>query len=212
MTRTQFTEKMTDVWIKTNRNVLDMIERKLSYYSEDDIHALWVHTTEHYNQQSAPTYAHICTFIIESGIKQSKFEARKRYYVYVCLECGQVYADRQDAKIAICCPKCLSMRRSIDEYSDDKYLNKVKTYQWKCFLGNDSTDYQPYQCLMFNQSGCSGPSCFSWGIQKNTKDCRDCICEECCDKQIAESKSHVQREKKYDVDRLAKSSIDKHSI
>lgn len=203
MTSLEFTQQLLDLWPKTNQAVVSKIEAKLNYYNQKDIHELWKWTEEHYNQQSPPSYAHICGYIVDCGIHQTKFLSHKRHYVFICLNCGEVYADKQQPLIALCCPVCLSEDRTVQEYDNQKH--QVTTTQYKCFTNNPDKQHKPFKCLMYGQSGSYGPMCKSWSIQQNTPECKDCICIDCCRKLIAENKTAYQREKSFDAKKLADS-------
>lgn len=198
MNRTQFTEKLKSNWSKVSPAVLEAIEKKLSFYSENDINEIWIQLHETYNQVSAPTYAHVINVIKILGVQQCRGEGHKREYVYICSDCKTNYKNPTYSLLAICCPNCLSERNSLQEYDGNTH-HKVITYQYQCFRGNAESHFSPTQCLMFNQSGAYGPMCKSWGLQKNTPECRDCICSDCCSKLIAENKAYVQRERAFNI-------------
>lgn len=196
MTRTKFTEQLKDNWPKVAPGVIAAAEKKLAFYSENDIGEIWKLLHESYNKTTSPAYADIINVIKDNNIHQSIGKPIKRHYVFVCKDCDTVFADRMESIAAICCPNCLSEHNSIQEYDGNKH-HKVITYQYQCFRGDPDNHYKPSQCVMFNQPGAYGPKCKSWGIQKNQPECRDCICEDCCTKLINENKEWYKRERSF---------------
>ena len=201
MDRETFTQNLYSHWPKIAKGAVSSLEKKLGFYSERDINDIWNILRDTYTKTTAPNYADILNIIKDNDIQQARGEKHKRHYVYVCLDCGEVYADKQEPLVAVCCPVCMSEHRKVEEY--DGAIHQVTTYQYQCFMSeNDKVNknYLPAKCVMYGQSGAYGPMCKAWGKKQTEAECRSCECYKCCSNERKQNIAEVERINKHKED------------